>query len=111
MSTDIQTLFCLSPDLLWQIGQEVEAKQNYKKVLKDINKFGEVLDYEMNDRLIDNEYKQYRFFTDCYWYILLEVLEDIDVLENHFQTPDNRMDNNFLFECEVRFYDFYESTR
>jgi len=98
-----------------KIASEVSKMRQYKKnkdkVLQDINKFGQVLDYEMNDRNVDNEYKQYRFFTDYYWELLIEVLEDIDTLEYHFQTRDNFVGNNILFECEVRFYDFYEDKK
>jgi len=92
------------------IVKRVQYKNNFKKVIQDINKIGQVIDYEYNDRNIDNEKKQFEE-SDLYWECLLGALENIEVKENHFQTPDNRVESREMWECYQTFYDFYDNVK
>jgi len=92
------------------IVKRVQYKNNFKKVIQDINKIGQVIDYEYNDQNIDNEKKQFEE-SDIYWTCLLDALEDIEVKEYHFQTPDNRVESKEYADCYQGFQDFYDNVK
>jgi len=86
------------------IAKNVEYKKDFKKVIADINRIGENIDYEFElNNAYQCEYTQLQY-SDLWWECLLDAIDGI-VSENAF---NNEHTNSQLYEKEFnKLYSFY----